>query len=524
MIIKDKKNRLADPAFRNRLICAFLMALLPIVLCVIRTLVNGESLFNVWFCGSNWQDELFYYQLTSGVVHNGIPQGYFGYNEGCAPYLTFGTWSPVLLIFWSIFGRIFGWGLLSPIFCNMLLMSIALFVFTWMVKPGKVNLIVLAVLLTAVTPVSRFIMSCMPEIPAVFTLIIMLACWYSCFEEYRRYKMVTAYIFFFIGVLMRPYLALFIIIPAIIEFKRKKLSILIPGGVFAGSLFVYAVITKLFSSPYFSNEVGTGFITLFFTDGFSAGFNYIRKMLVGAGGYALSLFWPGLRYGKGGDAYYGVSFFLIIVFVGLAIWDLVKKKKEALFSVSFAVIYIGMIFAIILMYKIGVGSRHLMCFIVAACFVLAMRVPDKINISVSAVVLLVLAWVFVYKATDGYYYHVSYKAEGAEYVEDIRNQLAGEMELAKGVSWDNTVIWVSVDYVPETDEYRETVWRMLYAIPDSFALNICTAEYMHDNADNLKCGYVATVPGGTVAGELLEKGLVREIASNEFFVLYKMNK
>ncbi|MCQ2519235.1 MAG: hypothetical protein MJ107_01755 [Lachnospiraceae bacterium] len=510
---------------KERLIGAALMAFLPILLCVLRALANGEGLFDVWFCGSNWQDELFYYQLTSGVVSHGIPQGYFGYNEGAAPYLTFGTWSPLLLIFWSLFGVIFGWNVLAPVLCNILLMSIALFIFVWLVRPGKLQLAVMALLISALTPFSRFMMSCMPEIPALFTVIIMLACWYPCLNTYKKTYMTTAYIFFFIGVLMRPYLALLILIPLIIELRRKKIKAVLPAGVFVVSLFIYAVITKMLSSPYFTNEVGTSWMTLFFTEGLGAGFKFIIDKLRTAGAQAVGCIWPGLRYGEGGSAYYGIFFAFILLFAFLGIKSIKCKRKEAAVTASFAVMLIGMILAIILMYKIGVGARHLFGFIFTGCLILGMETfgnngIDKINLVASLGVFLAFCWVFIYKGTDNYYYHVSYRSDGIDWVENIEKQLDGKMELTKGVSWDNTVVWVSVDHSPGEEDYSETLWRMLYAIPDGFALNICTSDFTYENLEALKSGFIATVPGGTVECKMLETGIGKEIARNDYFVMY----
>ena len=104
-----------------RFINAFLLALIPVTVCLLRALVAKRSLFDVWFCGSNWQDELYYWQLTNDVVHYGVPQGYFGFNESSAQILSFSAWSPFLLIFWVLPGLIFGWGFLSPVIFNIVL-------------------------------------------------------------------------------------------------------------------------------------------------------------------------------------------------------------------------------------------------------------------------------------------------------------------------------------------------------------------------------------------------------------------
>ena len=211
----------------------------------------------------------------------------------------------------------------------------------------------------------------------------------------------------------------------------------------------------------------------------------------------------------------------MIIFIVIGIKDLIMKRKNALFTFSYALILIGMLFALTMMYTLNEGARHLLIFIAAGCMILSVRDFDKTDIAVPVGCFLIFSWVFIYKGTDNYYYHVSFKDEGAEYVEDIALQAKDGMALSKGLSWDNTVIWVSLDYIPESDEYAETVWRMLYGLPEGYGLNICSADYVKDNIDDLKSRYIATVPGGTVEKELLGKD-PELIAENEFFVLYRI--
>lgn len=90
---------------------------------------EGVRISQIYLPASQWNDEVVYYKWVEGVVEYGVPQGYFGYNENHANYLNFATWSPVLNIFWVIFGKVFGWSFISPIFCNILLISLAMFLF-----------------------------------------------------------------------------------------------------------------------------------------------------------------------------------------------------------------------------------------------------------------------------------------------------------------------------------------------------------------------------------------------------------
>ena len=76
---------------------ALILALVPLLCVALRCAIDGKTLFDVYLPASPWNDELFYYKLTEGVLEYGVPQGYFGFNESHGRYLSFAAWSPVLL-------------------------------------------------------------------------------------------------------------------------------------------------------------------------------------------------------------------------------------------------------------------------------------------------------------------------------------------------------------------------------------------------------------------------------------------
>ena len=93
---------------------AVLMALLPLLCCLVRTAAEGRSIGQVYLPSSEWNDELFYFKQVEGIVNYGFPRGYFGFNESHALQLSFAAWSPVLVFPWILWGLLFGWNLLMP--------------------------------------------------------------------------------------------------------------------------------------------------------------------------------------------------------------------------------------------------------------------------------------------------------------------------------------------------------------------------------------------------------------------------
>ena len=131
---------------KDLLISAFVMGLLPLICCIVHCKLQGYGLRDVYLPASQWNDELFYFKQVEAILESGYPYGYYGFNEGHASYLSFAAWSPVLVIPWVIWGALFGWNMLSPIFCNIFLMGAAIAIFVFLTRPSKKQMGMLAVL------------------------------------------------------------------------------------------------------------------------------------------------------------------------------------------------------------------------------------------------------------------------------------------------------------------------------------------------------------------------------------------
>ena len=127
-----KKERFVDWWKQDKrymtLLKAVLMAMLPLLCCLVRTAAEGRSIGQVYLPSSEWNDELFYFKQVEGIVNYGFPRGYFGFNESHALQLSFAAWSPMLVFPWILWGLLFGWNLLSPVICNIVLLTICLFI------------------------------------------------------------------------------------------------------------------------------------------------------------------------------------------------------------------------------------------------------------------------------------------------------------------------------------------------------------------------------------------------------------
>ena len=263
------------------------MALLPLVCCLIRTAAEGRSIGQVYLPSSEWNDELFYFKQVEGIVNYGFPMGYFGFNESHALQLSFAAWSPVLVFPWILWGLVFGWNLLSPVICNIVLMTVTMFVFVWLVKPTWKQLGILTVLFGLYSLFVRYMLSGMPEVICFSMLILFYGLAMSYLQKESKGKLIAMFVISVLLVLMRPYMLLFLALACFfwIREDRKWGSI---GSVIVVAVtgILYVLIKHYLGAEYFTPLFYTDWITTFFTDGIGAGFR----------NFFGTLHWKGLEF------------------------------------------------------------------------------------------------------------------------------------------------------------------------------------------------------------------------------------
>lgn len=148
---------------REKAAIVVMWGIFPFILCLLYCAAEGISLNDIFLPSSYWNDELYYYKQVEGILGNGLPRGYFGFNESSGIYLSFAAWSPVLLAVWCVWGLLFGWNYLSPVICNLICVMFAMAVFALVAKRCRRQSAVIFILLALFKPFPRFILSGMPE-------------------------------------------------------------------------------------------------------------------------------------------------------------------------------------------------------------------------------------------------------------------------------------------------------------------------------------------------------------------------
>lgn len=524
---------------RYLLLCkALLLALLPVLCCLVGSAAEGRSIGEVYLPASEWNDELFYYKQVESIVDFGYPLGYYGFNESHGLKLSFAAWSPVLVLPWIVWGLLFGWNLLSPVICNIFLMTLAMFLFVWLTKPTWKQMGVLTFLFCLYTPFVRYMLSGMPEIICISHLIVFYGLAVSYQRSERAGKLAGLFIISGLLTLMRPYMLLFLLLPVYFWIRAARRQgkilwgILGSGAVSGMILLCYALIKHYFGAEYFHPLFFTDWITVFFTDGFGAGIHNFFSTLYWKGRDFYAHTVQGLRTGLASGAFFAGYLATMAVLLWQTAADAGKlrrtrgqmqeQEREVLRSqltaeAHLVFSFVGMLFALLLMYKLTEGSKHLLTFMAVGVFVISLM---ETRFYKKAVLLgAVFAYLYAYKAVDPYDYQTPYvEAERQAQVEDWRLRFDGALTLTRETvpNYDNVVIWV---FNEQSAEGQTMKWQLLYALPEGFGISCCQKDFVLQNFDALNSRYIVAQAGAEVAQRCADSGFAL-LAQDEDIVLY----
>lgn len=508
---------------RETILITAVFAVFPLVCAMVYSILGGQGIADVYLPASYWNDELMYYKQVEAVVNYGLPQGWFGYQESHGSVYPFAVWSPAVLLPWVIWGALFGWGLVSPIYANIVYNMIAMAAFGLLVKPTRKQSVFLLALFAAFTPYSRYLLSGMPESVYMALGIIMAALVVSHGRQSKNWKIAAMFAICVLITLGRPYLGLLMIFPMWFLVKEKKwIGGLISVAIGGLTAFGYVMITKLSCASYVVQSLETDWLTGLFQDGVAVGFGMLLETIKEKLKMMITYhFADGIRFGLISGAMYIVVGVIALLLAVRSFWALKKGKDQPIRWICLlqAFITVGMIAAIFLFYRLGEGSKHLMIFIVLGMIWIAL-LDEKLQL-LKLLTMACCLYFFVIKAWAPYDWQVAYDQGGlrAE-AEAFGSQLQANMTLAETENrYDDTVIWLASDMID--GESVAASWGLLYMIPEGFAINFCTQEYVMTNIDQLHSAYVAVLPGGEV-DKVLKKSRTVVVGESEHMKVYKL--
>ncbi len=535
------------------LVKVVLMALLPILCCLVYCATQGRSISQVSLAMSEWNDELFYYKQVEGIVNYGFPQGFFGFDESHALKLSFAAWSPVLVFPWIFWGLLFGWNMLSPMICNILLLTLAMIIFVLLTRPNWKQVGVLTLLFCLYTPFVRYMLSGMPEIICISMLIIFYSIAVNYLRKEKVYKLVLLFVLAGLLTLMRPYMLLFLLLPMFFWIRKQKWwGVLGSACVLAVVLGIYVFIKHYLGAEYFTPLFFTDWITTFFEKGFFEGVHHFFGKLYWMGKSFAAYTIEGFRSGLAAGAFFGGYLIMLLVFLWQTISDFRqyrKKKTESpllILEGHMLFCFIGMLFALLLMYKLTEGSKHLLTFMGVGIFLISLM---KTQFYKKAVIICgAFAYLYSYRALEPYDYMVPFQdSVRQEQLANAQEALEQEMVLQRErvPNFENVCIWVLNDLV-ETDNdkteigtntgieidtgtdtdtnlvTKSTKWQLLYALPKGFGISCCQGSYVRENLDTLQSRYLATIVDGEIDEQCKELGYP-ELYRDHEVVFYKRN-
>jgi len=515
-----------DKRYRT-LVQSVLLGLLPVVCCLVYCAMQGRSIGEVYLPGSEWNDELFYYKQVESIVQFGYPQGYYGFNESHALKLSFAAWSPVLVFPWIIWGLLFGWNLMSPVICNILLMTLACVLFVWLVRPSWKQQGIVTLLFCLYTPFVRYMLSVMPEVICFSILIIFYALAINYQRREKGYKLVLLFAISGTMTLMRPYCLLFMLLPCFFWIRRSKWKGAVGSvAVFGVVLGIYAAIKHYFGAEYFAPLFFTDWVQAFFDSGILEGIRYTLGKLYYMGLDFISHTRQGFTYGLASGAFFAGFLVCMLVLLGQSFADYRRLRKGnkkvfdwLIIEAHLALSFVAMLFALLLMYKLTEGSKHLLTFMAVAVFIIALMETKFFKKAV--LVGVTFAYFYTVMAVDPYDYQVPFaESSRVAAVDQWQEELAGKLVLVEEEvpNYDNVVIWAFSDMV---DGKRvNTAWQLLYALPEGFGISCCMPDYVNENFQELQSKYLCVVRGGVIEERCEQAGYVKVI-ENADTVIYQ---
>ena len=500
-----------------------IIALLPVLVCLLYALIDGHLPFKNSLQYSTWNDELFYFKQTEGILSHGFPRGFFGFNESHAKVLSFAAWSPTLILPWLALGKIFGWKLFSPFIYNALLYCGAMLFWGIKTKPDFKKLLLVSAAFLLFPLNYRYIFSAMPEI-IVWALIIVFYTLAIVYTNARpgRGKTASLVTMFFLSALlttMRPYFILLMLLPAFFLFlsykgKKKWLAVFIDLAAALATALIYRPIKKYLSAPYFTKLYNTQWLDEFKNNGIVAGIKFFWNTLVTKNVEVYYRIKLALQHGYQSDgAFYFVYIGIIAVLILTLVLKLItKKNKYFLTLLHLTLSMIVLLIAIEVMYKPYEGSKHLLAFIIPAVLVLisAEEIAYIRTFLIGVFFLLAL----ILKRPDQADYILPYD-DGSKEAEIVYwKEIYKGIELAdsKEPIYENTVIWTYGD--------GPDCWQLLYDLPSGMGISCCMSEYVVENFNTLQSGYIAAPAGGEIEILLESSPVWNKIGSSETMVLY----
>lgn len=489
----------------------------PFLLCFLYCVFRGINIFQLYLPNSHNNDSLFYYKLVEGILSDGIPRGFYGFNESRALVGSFAAWSPALLLPWTIWGFLFGWGYSSVFISNIVYFAIALTVFVHLTKMEWRNILFMFGVLVLYPSLPIHLLSALPEVVVASVMLLFFGFAIRAVrDEYPLWCTIPMFVCSIYLTVCRPYMVILVLLPCYYLIKAKvKGAYLYAGALLVLGIVLYYLCNHFLTSAYFSPLFDVSAVKALLKGNLSEAFwlcvIYIKNMAVDVGRFISGAF----SYGLTAGTQYVVA---AIVAIALSVFCFSKKEKEQRPANIVFTITLWSVFAAIflLLQKANEGGRHVWGFTIVGCILIFCNKWSKKTVIFGTWLVGILGVFLVQGSMIPTDYDVPVMDEALKSDVEYWERTLEEKNISAGeqLSYDNTCVWVL------TDGDRITNHKELYALPEGMGISCCFADYVTENLDVLKSGYIATVAGGDIDILCEQRGWT-EIGRTENVVVYQ---
>jgi len=393
----------------------------------------------------------------------------------------------------------------------------------------------------------------MPEITVWGDALVFYGFAISYLRRESKYKLIVIYIIACLMTLMRPYLLLFVFLPAFLMVyernskKKKCLMILINIGIIGCILAIYFFINKRLGAEYFTPLYKTEWLEKFAKEGFTTG---LSNLIYTIRFTLLDLYYRmiySIKYDYVDGAFFMMHIFIGVMFFIRIVIDVVKRillshkqlcseeqaiTKRLIIEIHFFMVVFAMFWAIVIMYKLTEGSKHLLTFISVGMILLI--VIDRLEWLRTVFVAVVIVFFLWIKGNNPYNYSIFYGDKRLEERLDYWSVVFdGNMVIdeTNAPNYENVIIWTFSDGEVTGEGMGEeygiypqyTDWQMLYKIPAGFGISCCEWQYVTENVEEIRSKYLAVIEGGIVDRIYGESDRWTEIGREGSLVVYERN-
>ena len=477
------------------------------LLVVYGVIYHDSDLWHYWMPISITDDEVMYNRQLVGVLAEGQPHGYFGYNETHAAVGHFSVWGPVLIYLYALPGLLVGAGVNTMLWCNVLF---ALFGWTVFVAGTRITWkkqLAFAVGLLCLWFPLRQVYTGMTEVFQYTCILVILG---SAAALQRNFS-VKWYLLLVAACAMttltRAYTGLFWLFPILLLWKKRRPWAAASVGLAAASMLGYLAISKVFCSPYFS-------------DG-GVDYSAAKLVLQGKIGQAvmyeiqyiakeLSTLWelyvrPTLT---GNPQDQGRAILTTAALVGMTILCLVldARKKRAVFCKAMALFCVAASLALLFsVYDVGTLHRH--CAMLNLLLLAVLVYEERWRTALYLPVLLVLLPMNFNPGSLP-----TYRPDIDEQIQTVRTALVQDQESDRSSDpWDSTLAYAYADGV---------FHGFLYSVPEGMGIQFDRNTYIADETQSIRSRYAMVNHGTDAEARLLADGW-QELVSTEALVVYE---